>query len=184
MKYEEKTLQTKRVYEGKIINLRVDTVSLPNGGTSLREIVEHPGGVGVLPLDGEGYVHLVRQFRKPYEEELLEIPAGKRDNKQEEPLTCGIRELREETGFTAGEMTDLGVLYPSVGYADEVLHIFLARNLTQGDTDPDEDEFVDVVKLPFSKAVDMAVSGELRDAKTVAALLKADYLLRHCDGVQ
>ncbi len=175
MAHYEKTRSQSYVYRGKIISLRVDTAELENQKTATREVVEHPGGVCVLPLDDKGNVTLVRQFRYPYMEELLELPAGKR-SPGEDPLECGKRELTEETGFQAEHYTSLGELYPSPGYLDEVIYLYLATGLTQVGQNLDEDEFLDVCTLPLDEAVQMVLAGTIKDAKTQAALLKA-YLL-------
>ena len=176
MNLTEKQLAKKYVYNGKIINLRVDDAELPNGKTALREVVEHPGGVCVAALTDQDEILLVKQFRYPYMEEILEIPAGKRDSKEEAPLECGKRELREETGAVAGEFVFLGELYPTPGYCDEVIYIYAAKNLTFGETDPDDDEFLDVIKMPFNEALERVLSGEIKDAKTQTAVLKLKIL--------
>ena len=169
-KYHEACLASARIYEGKILNLRRDVVRLPNGRESAREVVEHRGGVGVLPIRGDK-VLLVRQFRYPYGEELLEIPAGKREG-EEAAEVCGRRELAEETGLEAETLVPLGILYPSPGYTNETIAIFYADRFRAGAQHLDDNEFVDVVELPVAEALKMAVSGRLRDAKTVAALLR------------
>ncbi len=168
----EKTLTEEYLYNGKIINLRRDEIELPDGNHAFREVVEHPGGVCVLPLTDENEVIFVRQFRYPYKEILLEIPAGKRDHVGEDPLECGKRELKDETGAVAENRTFFCELYPCPGYVGEVIYIYLARTLSYGDAEPDEDEFLDVVKLPFEKALEMVLSGEIKDAKTQSAILK------------
>lgn len=176
MNLTEKQLAKKYVHNGKIINLRVDDALLPNGKTALREVVEHPGGVCVAALTDQDEILLVKQFRYPYMEEILEIPAGKRDKSDEAPLECGKRELREETGAVAGEFVFLGELYPTPGYCDEVIYIYAARNLTFGETDSDDDEFLDVIKMPFNEALERVLSGEIKDAKTQTAIFKLKIL--------
>ena len=176
MNLTEKQLAKKYVYNGKIINLRVDDALLPNGKTAVREVVEHRGGVCVAALTDQDEILLVKQFRYPYMEEILEIPAGKRDSKEEAPLECGKRELREETGAVADEFVFLGELYPTPGYCDEVIYIYAAKNLTFGETDPDDDEFLDVIKMPFNEALERVLSGEIKDAKTQTAVLKLKIL--------
>ena len=173
----EKQKDTKYIYKGAIINLRLDTAVLPNGKTANREVVEHPGGVCVLPLDKNGDLLLVKQFRYPYMEETLEIPAGKRDKAGDSnPLECGKRELKEETGAVAQNYIPLGTLYPSPGYTDEVIYMYAATDLSFGEAEPDEDEFINLLRIPFKKAVDMVVNGEIVDAKTQTAILKANIL--------
>ena len=173
----EKTVERNIVYKGRVLEYVVDTVELENGITSTREMVFHPGGVGVICIDSDGCVCLVKQFRKPYDEALLEIPAGKLD-KGEDPLECGKRELLEETGYTAKNFISLGKFYPSVGYTNEVLHLFMATELTAGESNPDEEEFVDIERIHLSKLVEMVMSGEIKDGKTIAAVLKANEILK------
>ncbi len=170
MELTEKTLTSREVYRGRILRVREDTVRLPNGKTAEREVAEHPGGVGILALDG-GDVLLVRQYRYAFSRVLTEIPAGKREP-GEEPFVTAQRELREEIGATAGKWTELGALIASPGCYGEVLYLYMAQELTFGDTHPDEDEFLDVVRMPFDRAVELCMTGELTDAKTVIALLK------------
>lgn len=162
-------------YEGRIINLRVDEARLPDGTTAAREVIEHPGGVGVLALTDEGEVLLVQQFRYPYGEITTEIPAGKRD-RGEDPLETGKRELAEETGATADRFTPLGVIYPTPGYCDEIIHLYLATGLHFAEMHPDEDEFLDVLRLPLAALVERVMAGDIPDAKTQIAALKAWYL--------
>lgn len=176
MNLEEKQLSFDYKFKGRIINLRQDTVMLPNGNTATREVVEHPGGVCVAALTDDDELLFVRQWRYPYMEETLEIPAGKRDRQDEDPLECGKRELREETGVTAAKYIDLHPLYPTPGYINEVIYCYLATGLTFGETDPDEDEFLDVLRIPLERAVEMVLSGEIKDAKTQIAVLKVKVL--------
>ena len=174
MALTEKTLTSREVYRGRILRVREDTVRLPNGKTAEREVAEHPGGVGILALDG-GDVLLVRQYRYAFSRVLTEIPAGKREP-GEEPFVTAQRELREEIGATAGKWTELGALIASPGCYGEVLYLYMAQELTFGDTHPDEDEFLDVVRMPFDRAVELCMTGELTDAKTVVAVLKGKLL--------
>ncbi|MBQ6825855.1 MAG: NUDIX hydrolase [Clostridia bacterium] len=177
MNLEEKQLKKEYIYNGKVINLRVDTALLPNNTTASREIVEHPGGVCVVPLTDDNCLLLVKQFRYPYFESILEIPAGKRNSKDEDPLECGKRELKEETGATAEKFIDLGTLYPSPGYCDEIIWLYAATGLTIGEQDLDADEFLNVEKIPFDTVLDMIMSGEIKDAKTQTAVLKLKFLI-------
>jgi len=176
MNLEEKQLKVDYIYKGKIINLRRDEALLPNGNTAFREVVEHPGGVCVAALTENDEVIMVRQFRYPYGKCILEIPAGKRDHADENPLECGKRELRQETGAVAENYFSLGTLYPTPGYCGEIIYMFGATGLTFGETDPDDDEFVETEKIPLEKAVEMILSGEINDAKTQAAILKLQHL--------
>ena len=177
MNLAEKQLKAEYIYKGKIINLRLDDAELPDGKTAKREIVEHPGGVCVAALTDNNEVLMVKQFRYPYSEIILEIPAGKRNSPDEDPLLCGKRELREETGAEAENFIFLGELYPTPGYCGEVIYMYTAKGLTFGEMDPDEDEFLEVERIPLDKAVDMIFKNELKDAKTQAAILKLKLLL-------
>lgn len=176
MNLSEKQLNSRYIYKGKVISLRKDEALLPNGATALREVVEHPGGVCVAALTDKGEVLFVRQFRYPYGEEILEIPAGKRDSAEEDPLACGIRELKEETGATAKKIIPLGRLYPSPGYCGEIIWMYAAFDLEFGKQQTDEDEFLTVERIPLEKAVEMILSGEITDAKTQTAVLKLKLL--------
>lgn len=177
MNLKEETLTREYRFNGRIINLRTDRVRLPNGAEAGREVVEHPGGVCVAPLTDDHELLFVRQYRYPYEEVVLELPAGKRDKNGEEPLECGKRELQEETGAIAAEYISLGEVYPSPGYCDEIIYLYLAKGLDFGEARPDEDEFVEVERIPLERAVEMVMSGEIVDAKTQIAVLKTARLL-------
>lgn len=176
MNLTEKQLTKEYIFKGKIINLRRDTALLPNNTEAIREVVEHNGGVCVAALTDDNEVLFVKQFRYPYMEEILEIPAGKRDSLNEDPLECGKRELKEETGATAKRFIPLGELYPTPGYCGEIIWMFAATDLDFGDQDPDDDEFLEVKKIPLEKAVEMILNGEIKDAKTQAAILKLKLL--------
>lgn len=176
MELTEKTLSSREVYRGRVIRVKVDEVLLPNGSTSIREVVEHPGGVGILALDADGCVYLVRQYRYAFSRTLLEIPAGKRE-KGEEPFVTAQRELQEEIGATAEHWQSLGEIIASPGCYDEVLYLYLARGLTFGAQHLDEDEFLNVERMPFDDLARRCLSGEIRDGKTVSAVLKAKLLL-------
>lgn len=175
MELTEKTLSSEKIFDGRILHVRRDTVLLPNGHQSTREVVDHPGGVCVLALDDQERVLMVSQFRYPYGEVLRELPAGKLEY-GEDPAQAAIRELREETGAVAGTFQPLGELYPSPGYCGEIIRMYLARDLSFGDTDPDEDEFLGLERVPFSQLVEQVLSGEIKDAKTIAAVLKVKLL--------
>lgn len=176
MDLTEQTISSKTVYQGRIIQVLEDQARLPDGKTAGREVVLHPGGVAILALDGDGQVALVRQYRYPLHRLLLELPAGKLDE-GEDHRPAALRELSEETGLEAGELTYLGYIYVSPGFCDEALHMYLARDLTRSEQHPDEDEFLDVVTLPFDALVEQVMSGEITDAKTVATVLKVKMLL-------
>ena len=175
MDLTEKCLESREVYKGRVLRLRVDTVALPNGKTSLREVVEHPGGVGILALAENGTVLLVRQYRYAFGRTLLEIPAGKREP-GEEPFVTAQRELKEEVGATAADWQPLGQIIASPGCYDEVLYLYLAQDLHYGATDPDEDEFLAVERMPLDQLARLCLEGEVTDAKTVCAVLKAKLL--------
>lgn len=177
MNLNEKTLNSKMIFEGKIIDLRFDEVELPNGKKAAREIVLHPGAVAVVALTLDKEVLMVRQYRKAVETTLLEIPAGKIE--QGEPIKeCAQRELMEETGFCAGDLMYLTGIYTSPGFSNEIIHIFLAKNLSAKYSEPDDDEFIEVVKLGFEDAVGRALAGEFKDAKTLTGLLTAYHYLK------
>ncbi len=173
MEFTEKKVKSDYKFHGKIMTVRVDDALLPNGKPCKREVCEHVGGVGVLPIDENRMVTLVRQYRYPYETTTLEIPAGKMDQGPENVENCGRRELSEETGLVAGTMIPMGEIWPSPGFMDERLHLFCAKELTQGEVHPDEDEFVEIVRMPFEELCQRIASGEIHDAKTVAAIGKA-----------
>lgn len=175
MELMEKTVERHVLFEGAIVTLRRDKAQLINGQVVSREVVEHPGGVGILALDGDD-VLLVKQYRYAFSRVLTEIPAGKREP-GEDPFVTAQRELKEEIGATAEAWTDLGALIASPGCYGETLYLFLACELTFGETHPDADEFLETVRVPFDEAVELCMSGELTDAKTVAAILKAKVLL-------
>ena len=177
MDLTERTLRREEKFRGKIVTVHVDTVELPNGGTALREVADHPGGVAVLALDGENRVLAVTQYRYPFGRTLLEIPAGKLDHPGEDPYAAGLRELKEETGAVPGKYESLGRILPSPGCYGEILHLYLAQDLRMEEQRLDEDEFLNVERIPFDEMVRRCLSGEIEDAKTVAAVLKAKILL-------
>lgn len=171
MGHYEKQISTERIYEGKIINLRRDTVELENGSTAAREVVEHNGGVCVLAVDEQDCIYFVRQYRYAMGKVLLELPAGKLE-KGEDPAACGMRELMEECGCKARTFLPLATLYPTCAYVTEVIHVFFASDLSAVPQKLDEDEFLDVEKIPAEKALQMVLDGEIPDAKTQVGLLK------------
>ena len=172
----EKKIDGKTLYEGVIVNVRLDRAELVNGDVVRREVVEHPGGVTVIPVEEDGTVWCVRQFRYPFQREMLEVPAGKLEI-GEKPLPAAVRELSEETGLAAGRMIYLGACCTSPGFSTEVLHIYLALELKHGDAHPDEDEFLNVEKHSLETLTEMVMSGEIDDAKTIIAVLKARRFL-------
>ena len=175
MDLTEKPINQEYKFKGKIVNMRVDDALLPNGTVAKREIVEHNGGVCVAPLDNDYNLYFVKQFRYPYREIVTELPAGKLE-KGEDPFEAGKRELKEETGAVANKYISLGKLYPTPGYCGEIIHMYLATELTFGEQSPDEDEFLEVYKISLEKAVEMVMNGELPDSKTQTMILKINQL--------
>lgn len=174
--YEE-TLSSEQLYDGVVVKLWRDEVMLENGKKAAREVIKHTGGVCVLPLSDDGCIYMVKQFRYPFGQVLLEVPAGKKEL-GEEPIECGVRELGEEIGATAENVTFLGKLYPTVAYDTEIIWMYLAEGLKfSGGQHLDPEEFVDVVKVPFDEAYRMVINDEIPDAKTQLAILKAKALL-------
>lgn len=172
----EKRLDGEVKYSGVIVDVELDRAELCNGSIVRREVVRHPGGVTVLPVDEDGYCYCVRQFRYPFGKIMLEAPAGKLE-KGEDPLECAVRELSEETGFTADKLTYLGPCCTSPGFSTEVLHIYLATGLHAGESHPDEDEFLRVEKRHLSELYELVMNGEIDDGKTIIAVLKAKEIL-------
>lgn len=178
MDLTEHTVESKTIFEGKIVKLTLDQARLPNGTLASREVVYHPGGVAVLALDEDKMVTLVQQYRYPIGQVLLELPAGKLDHGAEEDQLLGAkRELSEETGLEADEWTYLGYTLASPGFCNEALHMYLARGLHRSQQHPDEDEFLDVITMPFDRLVEQVMDGTITDAKTVATTLKVKVLL-------
>ncbi len=176
MIFEEKTLESEMIYEGNILNLRRDLVAIKNGGTAYREIIEHNGAAVMVPVTDEGKIVLVRQYRKPLERAVLEIPAGKIEP-GEEPLDAARRELREETGYTADEVEHIITFYPTVAYCREELHMFLCRGLRAGETDFDEGESIEVCEYDPEILKQMVRRGEIQDGKTIIAVLMLGQIM-------
>lgn len=177
MDLTEKTLSSKSVFDGRILHITLDEVELPNGKKSKREVVNHPGGVAVAALDGDNNLIFVRQFRYPYKEIVLELPAGKLE-KGSTPLENGKRELLEETGAEGYSYISLGQVYPSPGYTAEIIHLYACRVKSEGESKPDDGEFLNVEKIPLDKAVEMVLNNMIPDAKTQIAVLKTALLLQ------
>ena len=178
----EEPVSHETVHTGRIVNLRSDTVRLQNGKIAGREVVEHNGGVVIAAVTETGGIIAVRQYRYPVSEELLELPAGKLEL-GEDPLECAKRELSEETGCTAKTWVDLGKIYPSPGFCEETLYIFLATELTRGEAHPDEDEFLSICEVSFNDFWEMIMSNTLPDAKTIVGVTKAERYLKNMEGL-
>lgn len=166
----EKFISAEKIYDGKILKVHRDTVMLPNKREATREVVDHPGAVAVVPVLDDGRIVLVKQFRYPIGKVTLEIPAGKLDN-NEDPADCVVRELREETGYVANQMSKLTSIYTAPGFSNEVIHIYIARGLVMDQVCPDEDEFVDVEIYTPEDIKTMIKNGRITDAKTLVGLL-------------
>lgn len=178
MNLTEKTLRSEEKFRGRILRFKLDEIALPNGEHATREVVEHPGGVCVAALTDEKELLFVRQFRYPYGEVVWELPAGKRDATGEDPLEGAKRELKEETGAEARRFLPLGTMYPTPGYSNEVIWLYAATDLSFGEMQPDEDEFLEVHRVPLHEAVRQVMAGELPDAKTQILVLKINQLVQ------
>jgi len=176
MDLREETIETKEVFTGRLVRLRVDTVRLPNGRQTTREVVVHRGAVAAVPLLDAGTVVMVRQFRQAAGETLLEIPAGTLDP-GEDPMACVVRELEEEIGFRAGRVSEMFRSYLAPGYSSEMLHTFLAEDLVKVRAHTEEDEFIEVVEVPLDQAAAKILTGEIKDAKTICGILMAQKVL-------
>lgn len=177
MKLEEKTVKSEEIYSGKIVTLKIDEVELPDGKLAKREVVNHPGGVTVAALTDENELLFVRQFRYPFKEVVLELPAGKLEANTN-PLENGKRELLEETGAVGYNYISLGAQMVSPGFCDEIVHMYLCRVERFDKQRLDEDEFLSVERIPIDKAVEMVLNNQIFDGKTQTAVLKAAMLLK------
>lgn len=176
MIYEEKTVSKKDIYQGNVIKVGMLTVTLPNGKEATRDIVYHPGASVVIPISSDNELYMVRQYRKPIDKESLELPAGKLDQ-GEAPEICAHRELKEETGLEAGKMKHIVSVHSTPGFCNEVLHMYVATELKEGEACADEDEFISSEKIPVKKLVDMVLDHKITDAKTIIGILLADKLI-------
>ena len=170
--FKETTASSQLIFDGKVLHVYKDDINLPDGGRSMREYCKHNGAVAVVPLTDQDEVVCVRQYRYALDCVTLEIPAGKFDFIGEDHREAALRELREETGYTPGTLTDIGPLATSPALLTEIIYLYLAENMTPGEMDPDPDEFLEIVHVPLEEMVDMILRGEIRDAKTQAAVLK------------
>ena len=168
---------SEEIFNGVILHVQRDTVRLPNGNETIREVIRHIGAVCVIPVLDNGDVIMERQYRYPLDQVILEIPAGKLDAKEEDRFSAIQRELREETGYTAGKWTEIGGFYPAPAYSDEYITMYLAQNLKKGDRHLDDDEFLDVHTVPLKVLVEDVMAGKITDAKTQVCILKAARLL-------
>ena len=178
MSFYEKQIETKTVYDGLIVKVKMDIVELQNGNRTKREVVEHPGGVCIVAVTNDNKVLLVRQFRYTMREELLEIPAGKLEA-GEDPFSCAVRELSEETGYTAKKWISLDMIYPSAGVYSEALHQYLALDLQPGEMHLDENELLSVEEVDIDEVIEKIITNKMRDAKTIIGVLKAKNYLEN-----
>lgn len=169
---EESRLSTKKVFSGKLLQVYVDEVTLPNGSVSTRDWIKHPGASAIVPIFEDGTIMLLNQFRYPPRKIFLEVPAGKLDPGESSDKTAS-RELKEESGLLCDQLIKVGEFYPAIGYSDEIIHIYVAWGLKQNEQSTDEDEFLINQRIPFSKALHMVEAGEISDGKTICALTKA-----------
>lgn len=169
----EKTKEVHEIFDGKIMHVFKDTVTLPNGNEATREIIRHVGAVCVIPVTDDGKVIIERQFRYPINSVITEIPAGKLDSPQEDRLSAAKRELMEETGYAADEWIDMGIYYPAAAYSDEKITMYLAKGLHKGEQKLDADEFLNVEEVPLADLVEEVMSGKITDGKTQVTVLKA-----------
>lgn len=171
----EKEIDETKIFKGNILDVRKYKIELPNGKTAYRETVLHPGAVAVLPIDNENNIYLVNQHRFPIRKNLIEIPAGKFDN-NENPLDCAKRELKEETGISAKTWINLGIIHTTPGFSNEVLYLFLAKDLSMGKIQTDEDEFLEQYKINKTELSNMIKEGIITDSKTICAFYKANLI--------
>jgi len=176
MKYEEKTVDRKQIYNGNIINVERLTVTLPNGKEATRDLVLHPGASVVIPIGNDGCIYMVRQYRKAIEKVSLELPAGKLDP-GEDPEVCARRELKEETGLSAGIFKHLISIHTTPGFSNEVLHLYAAAELQEGDAHTDEDEFLTTEKVKIGDLINLILNHEITDAKTIIGIFLAEKIL-------
>ena len=173
----EKQISSEEIFDGVILHVVKDKIELSNGNTSSREVIRHIGAVCVIPVTDENEVIVERQYRYPFDEVITEIPAGKLDSKAEDRLSAAKRELKEETGITADKWTNLGDFYPAAAYSDERITMYLAQGLHEGEQNLDDDEFLNIIKVPLASLVEDVMAGKIPDSKTQVAILKAAKIL-------
>lgn len=167
----EKKISSEEIFKGHLLHVFKDEVELPNGNTATREWIKHPGASSIIPLLPDNQIILVRQYRYPVAQVTLEVPAGKLDKAGEDPLICARRELSEETGYTAGKIWKLTTIATTVGFSNEVIHLYAASDLTPGKIHPDEDEFINTVKMPLTAALQLVETGKIIDSKSIISIL-------------
>jgi len=173
----EQRKYSEKVFSGELLHVFKDEAILPDSSTGRREWIQHPGACAVVPMFGNGDCVLIQQFRYPAQQLFWEVPAGKIDF-DEDPLSTASRELEEETGYRAEQLTYIGHFYPAIGYADEIIHIYLAEGLTQGAQNTDQDEFLNIYRVPFEEALSMIDSGDINDAKTISSIIRVQGFLK------
>ena len=173
----EQRKYSEKVFSGELLHVFKDEAILPDSSTGRREWIQHSGACAVVPMFGNGDCVLIQQFRYPAQQLFWEVPAGKIDF-DEDPLSTANRELEEETGYRAEQLTYIGHFYPAIGYADEIIHIYLAEGLTQGAQNTDQDEFLSIYRVPFEEALSMIDSGEINDAKTISSIIRVQGFLK------
>ena len=178
----EGKLSSERLLDGVLLEVYRDRVRLPDGNEAIREWIDHPGASAVVPLFSDGSTLLVRQFRYPCGQVFLEIPAGRLDEHGEDPAATAARELEEETGWQAGSLTKLGAFFPCIGYSNEIIHVYLAENLVRGEQNLESGEFIELVPMAFSEAVDLVRAGEIVDMKSAFALLYVQQFVEQREG--
>ncbi len=169
---KESPKSSTRVYDGKLLQVYVDDVILPDGSTSTRDWIKHPGASSIIPVFKDGTIMLIKQYRYPPRKTFIEVPAGKIDS-GESPLKTAKRELTEETGITCENIEKTGSFFPAIGYADEEIHVYVAWGLSQSDQNEDDDEFVHKHRIPFSEALELIYSGDIQDGKTICSIIQA-----------
>lgn len=173
----EQKKHSEKIFTGELLHVFKDEAILPDSSTGRREWIQHPGACAVVPMFGNGDCVLIQQFRYPAQQLFWEVPAGKIDF-SEDPLSTAKRELKEETGYRAEQWTYIGHFYPAIGYADEIIHIYLAEELTQGAQNTDTDEFLSIYRVSFKEVLNMIDSGEINDAKTISSIIRVQGFLK------
>ena len=173
---KESTVSSKQVYKGSFLDVRKDIVNLPDGNTSTREWINHPGAACIIPVLSDGRLAIIKQYRYPVKSIMIELPAGKLDA-GEDPEECAVRELEEEIGYSAGKLTFVSKIHPAIGFANEEMWIFLAENLIKSQKNTDRDEFVELIPTSIKDSVKMVWNGTITDVKTIIGILWAERLL-------